>query len=149
MLDTLEPQGFNQISTQRRKDAKTQEKEWERAENVESGKLKCATKIVAGGFSVAAGRHRVIELARGSGSGLRKYYKTRNRPVPGGLSAADGDVLAVYSAARTTAVQRSRELTQRESRRTLDCNMPAWFYVNFAIVKKIVADFWANEKIPR
>jgi len=29
VLDTLEPQGFNQISTQRRKDAKTQEKEWD------------------------------------------------------------------------------------------------------------------------
>jgi hypothetical protein len=26
------------------------EKEWERAENVESGKLKCATKVAAGGF---------------------------------------------------------------------------------------------------
>jgi hypothetical protein len=52
-----------------------------RAENVESGKLKCATKIAAGGFPAAAGRHRAIELARGSGSGLGKYYKTRNRPV--------------------------------------------------------------------
>jgi hypothetical protein len=47
----------------------------------ESGKLKCATKIAAGGFPVAVGCHRAIELARGSGSGLRKYYKTRNRPV--------------------------------------------------------------------
>ena len=49
----------------------------------ESGKLKCATKVVAGGFPAAAGRHGAIELARGSGSGLRKYYKTRNRPVQG------------------------------------------------------------------
>ena len=56
------------------------EKEWERAENVESGKLKCATKIAAGGFPVAVGGHRAIKLARGSGSGLGKYYKTRNRP---------------------------------------------------------------------
>ena len=47
----------------------------------ESGKLKCATKVAAGGFPVAAGCHRAIELARGSGSGLGKYYKTRNRPV--------------------------------------------------------------------
>ena len=62
MLDTLEPQGFNQISTQRRKDAKTQEKEWERAENVESGKLKCATKVAPGGFQVAVGGHRAITL---------------------------------------------------------------------------------------
>ena len=48
-----------------------------------------------------------------------------------------------------TAAQRSRELTQRESRRTLDCNMTAWFYVHFAIVKKIAADFMANDKISR
>jgi len=40
-----------------------------------------ATKVVAGGFPAAAGRHRAIKLARGSGSGLGKYYKTRNRPV--------------------------------------------------------------------
>jgi len=38
------------------------EKVWKRAENVESGKLKCATKVAAGGFPAAVGRHRVIEL---------------------------------------------------------------------------------------
>jgi hypothetical protein len=59
------------------------EKVWKRAENVESGKLKCATEVAAGGFPVAAGRHRASESARGSGSRLGKYYKTRNRPVHG------------------------------------------------------------------
>jgi hypothetical protein len=38
------------------------EKDWGRAENVESGKLKCATKIAAGGFPVTAGGHRAITL---------------------------------------------------------------------------------------
>jgi hypothetical protein len=38
------------------------EKEGERAENVESGKLKCATKVAPGGFQVAVGGHRAITL---------------------------------------------------------------------------------------
>jgi hypothetical protein len=40
------------------------EKEWERAENVKSGKLKCATKVAAGGFPVAVGWHCANELRR-------------------------------------------------------------------------------------
>jgi hypothetical protein len=40
------------------------EKKCERAENVKSGKLKCATKVAAGGFPVAAGYYRAIELTR-------------------------------------------------------------------------------------
>ncbi len=40
------------------------EKEGERAENVESGKLKCATKVAAGGFSAKAHGHLASELRR-------------------------------------------------------------------------------------
>ena len=63
-------------------DTLKREREWERAENVESGKRQAeggddgpqttdhGAKVAAGGFPAAAGCHRAIKLAQGSGLGL-------------------------------------------------------------------------------
>jgi hypothetical protein len=58
------------------------EKEWERAENVKSGKLKCATKVVPGEFPVAGSCHRTIELAAML-AGSEIVSKVRTDPFSG------------------------------------------------------------------